>query len=81
MLEARFIARIDDKCVTSALDILETIAQRFWNCIMEERAWDFNFGIINSMKAHSNWKGPWRAFDWYQEIFGKNICASLSKYS
>jgi hypothetical protein len=77
----RFIDEIDDKCLMCALDIPETIAHRFWDCKFARRAWDYAIGIINSMKAHPNQKGPWKAFHWHHGIFGKKIPASFSNYS
>lgn len=77
----RFIAEIDDKCLMCALNIPETIAHRFWDCKCARRAWDYAIGIINSMKAHPNQNGPWKAFHWHHGIFGKKVPPSFSKYS
>ena len=57
---------------------LEAFAHRFWDYRMiARRRWDLSFGVVSSMRARANHKGPWRALDWHHDILGAK-CQPLS---
>lgn len=43
----------------------------FWDCRVVRWASGFAIGIVNSMKAISNQKGPWETLLWYNGVLGK----------